>query len=210
MRRYIVVLLTILFLSGALHAQTYRVYRPTSDTDSEKEIEFQNSSRFEIYGEGLYSFGSIKDRNADILTEKMSGARAGIRVGVGYNIMLGIEGEKLKASDQRTDAISTFQRKSWQATLKWTFTPDVNPKLYLITGVGRVKQDAQLRLMPAGQFKGDTSIWSLGVGGEVKIWKGLFAAGEYRMTYDTKRWDNFIFEAPHKRHEFSVGLRYSF
>ena len=210
MRWYVAVLWTVFFLPGVLHAQTYHIYRPVSNAQSEKKTVIESSPWLEIYGDGVYSSGRIKDGNDRTISENMLGGRAGLRVGIGYNIMLGAEGEKVKASDQRTDLISTFARESWQATVKWTFTPNIEPKMYVIAGIGRVKQDAHLRLGPGKQFQGDTTMWSLGLGGEMVLYKGLHTALEYRMMCDTKRWESFVFTAPRMRHEFSVGLRYHF
>ena len=210
MRVYEAVLLAALFLPGTLQAQIYHIYRPVADAQPEQNTERVREPLFEIYGESIYSVGKIKDGNADVLTDKMTGVRGGVRAGIGAHVMLGFEGEQLSASDQRTEAISHFKRKSWQGTLTWTFTPNTKPKLYLVGAFGRVKQGAHLRLMPNKQFNGDTQFLSAGVGGEVKIWKGFGLTGEYRFVYDIKRWDNFVFTEPRLRHEFSAGLRYQF
>ncbi len=210
MRLYVVILLTILFVPNALHAQSYHVYRPLSNTKSEKGMDPSRQPLLEIYGDGVYSVGKIKDGNGDTLTKQMFGGRAGLRVGIGYNLMLGVEGEKIKATDQLTDAISKFRRQGWQATVKWTFTPETEPKLYILAGFGRVEQKAHLSLMPSNQFNGNTQTIMAGVGGEVKIWERLYFAAESRVMRDTKRWSNFVFTAPWIRYELSAGVHYLF
>ena len=180
-----------------------------SDEESEETKEPSVFGHLNIEVSGVYSHGIIQDSSKAEITRAMSGARGEIGVLLSRVFRVGIEGEHLWALGQGTSKLSKITRDSGLLVLHTTFTPNTNAKLYLLAGGGKAQYRTRFQI-PLDGMKQQTTVWMGGVGWELPIAGKLYFAAEYRVTYDTHRWENFILSGPKTRREWSAGIGYSF
>ena len=78
-----------------------------------------------------------------------------------------------------------------------------------LAGIGQRKYRSKLGWQ-SERLDARSLMYLLGVGIEMKLYKGLHLTGQYRLTQDKKRWEHFMLKATRTRHEFSAGLQWQF
>ena len=202
-------------LGLALAAQSATLYdmRQTNWTeyDSEELREHFSLRRdyVELQAAAVASFGRVKDADGEAITRRMTGWRAGAFLYVLPTLAIGGQMEKLTAKDQNAQMLSTLKRDMWAVAAKWTITPNTEPKLYALLGVGQAKYSTRFALAKK-DLDEHSPVVMLGLGADIKVWRGLRVQGEYQLQYDTRRWDNFVLTGPWARHNFSASVAYRF
>ena len=203
--------LMVLLGSSALHAGSHQLYLYGTNDDLE-ELPQKPSARFlhlEIQASAVASLGNIKDKGGRIVSRQMNGYRGTGFLHLGRWLALGGQIEKLNDKDRRTDIIKPIKREMWSVLLKWTLTPETEPKFYAVLGAGQAQYQSGLYLRNR-RLDAKSPVLVGGLGIDIRIWKGLRLLGEYQLHYDTKKWQEFMMNGPHERHEFSAALAYLF
>ena len=208
---YSVIILSglLCFIATKSQAQSYRVYRPIPQVYEEKRATAPSLSLFEIDAAGVLSAGEIQDKENNSISRAMRGWQ--LRGFFHFNdiIAAGLAVEQLKSADMKTKALTAFERNEWEALLSVVLTPNTEPQLYLLAGIGQASQQSRFKRQHR-DFNQKSLVLVAGIGGKVRLWKDLFLFGDYVIHYDRKKWDNFLFEGPHIRQEVTAGLGYRF
>lgn len=204
-------LLTLLFAVPALSARTnpLYLYRAEEDLAVSDRRESPRAIWLELRAGPVVSWGQVKDKKADTVSRQMQGWNGSLFLHLSRWIALGAQIEKLDEKDQQTTLIKSIKRDMWAGLLKWTLTPETEPKIYTILGLGKAQYHSRFLLRDRKlDFQTLTLIAGLGV--DIHIWKGLYLLGEYQLHYDMKQWDTFVMNGPHDRHEFSAAISLRF
>ena len=189
--------------------QSYRVYRPFAPESQEPAVVDMQPPRYEIALYGVDSIGKISDGEGESISSYLRGFRGEGGYRVSEYIWVVASWEELKAADQQTSLLSTIKRKQFTLGAKWVLTPNTNSKLYALAGVGRCFHQTKFSLR-AYNFNAQSWVYVIGVGEQFHLYKGLYLAVQYRLSYDGKRWESFVFKSKALRHEVGVGLTYNF
>ena len=203
----------VLCLSAAAWSATLYDMRQTNWNEYESEQLAERLSLRRDYVEfqaaAVASFGSVKDADGSAITHRMTGWRGGAFWYVLPTVAIGGQMEKVTAHDQNAEMLTTLKRDMWAVVSKWTFTPNTEPKLYTLFGVGQAKYSTRFPLAKK-DLDDHSTVVILGLGADIRVWRGLHVQGEYQFQYDTKRWDNFVLTGPRARHDFSANIAYRF
>lgn len=118
-----------------LEAQSYRVYRPIPRTDFTPSAE-RPPARMEITVSAVSSLGRIEDGDDMALSRVMHGGRLRILLRLSDYFWAGAEAQLLEAFDKQTAFLTHIRKESFSAVIKWTLTPQTEPKLYLLLSGG--------------------------------------------------------------------------
>lgn len=179
------------------------------DIEGEEEAAARNAIYIELQAAGVASFGQINDADENTITGVMQGWRAGGFVHVSRWIALGGQVEELSAQDQRTNMLEPIKRHLWAGLVKWTLTPNTNPKVYAVFGAGQVQYRTKFPLQKH-DLNAKSTVMLCGLGADINIWKGLHLLGEYTIQWDINQWRNFALDATRERHTFAAAMAYEF
>lgn len=176
-----------------------------SDTAETEEKPFH----IEIQAGGIFSKGDITDNQGDVLSSWMYGVRGRVLMRVSDRILLGVGAEKLKTKDLEKVFLSSIERQVFCAVFKWIATPQTQPQIYLLSGVGYMREKTKfIMYQPPMKTQGLTI--ELGVGVQAVLWQNVGAAAEYVIYKDMQPWDNFVLKGPRFREELAGYLFYRF
>lgn len=186
-------------------AQIYHVYRPESNFSTVADPSIESRPYVELQAAPVFSYGDMTDAAGYNISSIMCGGQGRMLVYVKEYLALGAEGAILHAADMQTHLISRIKRTQWGLVAKGILTPNTEPKVYLIFGIGQVKQQTQFALRSHLLYDRST-VLSVGAGVDIPIWKSLRFGGEYMSRYNTHLWNNFALEGPRWRHEVAANF----
>lgn len=187
----------------------YSVPYQVFDIEAEQEETVARRPRVEVQAAAVASFVSVCDREEETVLAAMSGWRVSVFWHMSRWVALGAQLEELTEQDQQTRLITPIKHQTQAALVKWTLTPDTEPKVYALLGLGRGRYRSKFPLR-SQTLDAKSTVLLAGLGIDMHIWKGLHAVGEYQLQFDTNRWQNFALTATPDRHHFSAGLAYCF
>ncbi len=188
-------------------AQTSRVYGDESFFLEQENKQKISSKHFEISAGTFVSYGKIADTAGHRLSDRMYGQSLRADIHIWDTIWLGGEAVHFNTASLHNDFIPELSRKAWVGFVKWYLTRNTEPRIYLLAGRGEVYQESEF-VPRKVNYKGHGALWLGGIGGEVRIWKGLSLTGEGRVTYEEKPFKNIWMKNPHCRTELKLGLSY--
>ena len=203
------VLISAYFLCPSmLYAQSYRVYRPSpvveqaTPTTSTK-LTFLSSLSLSAWSSA--SFADISDTQGNVLSEYMTGFSLAGMYKTSENLYLGLEWGKYESKDSSNLFIPKMSQEQIGGIIKWVFTSDTQPQMYVLGGFGQVKNKAQFSFESKKEEKYSQYLLG-GTGLEYKIKEWIKVGGEYRLKYTFSPWESKLLKEDPFRHEFSLGL----
>ena len=164
-----------------------------------------NPYAFEIQLSGVITEGFVLDTGGYVVSRSMEGMRGSISYQFAKHVSFGLEIERQEAHDIRGLDLSYLKHESIAAVVRGRLLGPI----YFIGGIGRGKYKSEFELNDRN-LSGSSLIYIVGFGAEVHIYKGLYLVGEWRLSIDNDRWENFVFEGPERRRELNLGLSYRF
>ncbi|MBR4355280.1 MAG: outer membrane beta-barrel protein [Elusimicrobiaceae bacterium] len=171
------------------------VYHAGDTTPSDASRPFEISVGWAHSGESVYDQVEKVFSKTDAIT-----ARAVYYPG--RELGFGLEGDLSSKKDFPTD--NTYRHVRYGGLVKWIFTPDTSPLVYLLFGAGTGERKLSYR----GRWNHTTHTLygSLGVGVEVPITDRVFVAAEIHEVYNRHRKiDNLL--SLRRRWETNFSLR---
>ena len=210
MKRLSVIIGCLLLFTGGAFGQIYRVYRPTPEGKQATATEVKTPvTRWSVEVAAVDSFGKIKDLEGNTLAKQLMGGRGSFWWRAWEPVWIGVEVEEGHAMDQQAKKLEKIRYRHYAGQVKWILTPDTEPKVYMLAGIGEREYKSRLKWRQ-DCLDEKSMIYSIGLGGEIKLYKGILLTGAYHWIYDKQRWSKFVLKGPRNRHELSIGLQYRF
>lgn len=95
----------------------------------------------------------------------------------------GAEYTRLGKADLEEAWVSSYTLSRIGAVIKFTLSPDTNPRLYLLGGFGRSEHRLEFSKMFSSHKKSQT-YWTTGLGVECSVYKSVFVAAEATMHWE--------------------------
>lgn len=187
-----------------LQAQLYRVHRPIPRLQI-SDGPMKLAPPLEISISAVASAGRVKDAEGGLLVGGMYGGRLRVLWRLSELFSVGAEAQLLEAPAADAFFFSHLRKESYSAVLKYTFTPQTEPRLYLLLSAGKVYNRASFEFRHENLDE-DGYVWGAGAGGEIRLARGWRLSGEYRAVYEPGAWNNFALKAPRLLHEFAAGI----
>ncbi len=196
-----------IFAPIGLQGQIYRVYRPFAAPDISPVSEEAPLYGWELSLSAMSSVGNLRDGGGWTISRSMPGVRLRMLKEIFPAFSFGIEGQWLHAVDFSQQDIDKLEKYAFAGVIKWVFTPETRPQMYLLLAGGMVFDRVEMPDLDFGNFNQRSSVWSAGLGIQAPLGRRILLTGEYRLSYETAVWNNLLLQASSDvRHEFAVGL----
>ncbi len=105
-------------------------------------------------------------------------------------LSVGAEYSRFAKTDLPQTLVDSYQVSRVGGILKLTLAPDTLPRVYVLAGYGRTRHKLEFLPLPGIHWQPvNTSYmyWMTGLGMEINVWQGLFAAVEGNLFYNRGR-----------------------
>lgn len=188
MRKFQALFLVSLLSVLPLNAQTYQAAEKGSSPKSGRHF-------LELSMAGTRSLTPLKDRGGYTQLSHQDGFSGRALFIVSPWFSVGAEGTWFE-TEKGIAMVSAYREKRYGAVGKFTLTPNTQPKVYLLAGAGKTKQEFEYAFSLNEASK--TNYFEAAVGIEVALWKGIFLAAEFCETYNAHKHIGRFFEQKHR------------